>query len=246
MKRRLPLIALCVCLLNTNFSQAQEGGEDLPKNVIKLNLFSLAFTNFSLQYERVLGEKISAGLGFSYLPGVGVPAKFTNDDATLEALKLSGMAITPEFRWYPGSKKPAPKGFYLAPYLRYTNYTITSVFPFKDDTSVPGTTITKEFKMEGTLTGFGGGVMMGVHWLIKDKVSLDWWIVGGHYGAGQIEVKLKDDFTGIEAELESQLKAIEAPIGTTEAVVTSSEATVTVSDMPFAGLRTGLTLGYAF
>ena len=40
--------------------------------------------------------------------------------------KLSGMTIGLEYRFYPGTKKDSPRGFYLGPYLKYNKYTISS------------------------------------------------------------------------------------------------------------------------
>ena len=66
----------------------------------------------SLFYERKLSDLTSAQLGVGYLG-------FKSGDT-----KFSGLILTPEFRIYP--KKNALNGVYIAPYLRYQNFKLTS------------------------------------------------------------------------------------------------------------------------
>src|SRR5436190_20248000 len=119
------LLLFAALALNT-VTQAQD-------NIVKMNLTSLAFLNFSFQGEHVLNDNSSISLGISFLPSFGLPSSFNKSDGTtnsLADLAVSGFAITPEYRYYFSGK--APQGFYVAPYVRYSKYTI-GTFDFEYD-----------------------------------------------------------------------------------------------------------------
>jgi hypothetical protein len=80
------------------------------KNAVKTDLFAWPLKVVVLKYERIFSEDISVQLGFYY--SWDFP---TYDVADFE----TAFAITPEFRYYPLKKKPAPRGIYLAPNFRY-------------------------------------------------------------------------------------------------------------------------------
>ena len=245
MKTKLLSILLIGGLLFGNSAKAQNmaGGEN-PKNVVKLNLFALAFTNFSLQYERVFNEKTSGALGFSVMPSRNLPSSLSSDPI-LAKTTLSDWSITPEFRWYPGTKKGAPHGFYLAPYLRYSSTSILMPFDFTETSGAITT-----YKIDANYSGFGGGVMLGAQWLINEKFSIDWWILGGHYGSGSASVAMKADFSALSAtdraKLETDLNGIAIPVGTIKSTISNSEAKIDISSLPYFGVRSGLTIGWAF
>ena len=128
------------------------------KNALKVNIFSPIVKTGSFFYERALSDGASAQLGFFY---TGYKISDT---------KLSGFGITPEFRFYP-SKKEDMKGFYLAPFVRYQNFSLT-----QDATA-----------SKGTFTSFGGGVLIGGQFLFGDIVTLDIFI-GPKYSSGSTKV----------------------------------------------------------
>lgn len=81
---------------------------------------------------------------------------------------FSGFGITPEYRMYLGDTE-APQGVYVAPFVRYQSFNLT------DPSS------------KGTLSTFGGGLILGKQWLFKDKVVLDLFI-GPSYSSGSVKV----------------------------------------------------------
>lgn len=122
-------------------SFAQDAPEsETRKNVVKLNLFGLGATAIPLQYERALSKNMSVALGVTFVPSRSLPAQL-DLGSELTNPQFKGIAITPEFRFYPGKKEKhqAPHGFYLAPYLRYASYTFGSPFSFTTSDTVPGT-----------------------------------------------------------------------------------------------------------
>lgn len=125
-------------------------------NNLKINILSPIASTLNLQYEHLIKKDQSFQLGFFYT------------GYSISGTKLSGIGITPEIRFYL-SDEAAPKGVYLAPFLRYQNYTLS------DDQN------------KGTLSTFGGGVILGRQWVFKDKISLDLFI-GPSYNSGSVSV----------------------------------------------------------
>jgi hypothetical protein len=155
------------------------------ENVFKINIFSPIVKTFNLSYERKLSASSSFQLGAFY---TGYSAGET---------KFSGFGVTPEYRFYL-SESEAPAGVYVAPFLRYQNFNLT------EDLS----------DSEGTLSMFGGGVVIGKQWIFKEKISLDIFI-GPQYTTGDVKV-------------------------------TSGSDTFDTGVFDGFGVRTGLTLGFAF
>ena len=129
------------------------------KNDIKTDLFSPFLRTYTFKYERALTQSMSAQLGFFYTgfhPG--------------ETTVFSGFALTPEFRFYLSST-PAPNGTYLAPNVRYYQFTLT-------DTEVEG---------EGKLSNISLAFNLGKQVLLKNIAIIDAW-VGPSYNFRNLEV----------------------------------------------------------
>jgi len=137
--RKIQFLAVVAFAVMANVAVAQT-------NAIKINILSPVARTFNIAYEKAISETGSFQLGFYYT------------GAKSGDLKLSGFGITPEYRFYL-SQTPAPNGFYVAPFIRYTNYKLT----YDDGTD----------KAEGTLTSFGGGVVVGRQWVFKERVTFD-------------------------------------------------------------------------
>jgi len=137
-----------------------------PQNVIKVNIFSPVVRTLSLSYERALSEDNSFQFNFFYT------------GTSIGDTQFRGFGLTPEYRFYLSENKEAPAGFYVSPFLRYQNFNLSVDDDFDDTVD------------EATLSTFGGGVLIGGHWLFKDKISLDTFI-GPSYAAG--DVKLEGD-----------------------------------------------------
>ena len=230
-----------------------------PKNVIKLNLSQLVLTNISLQYERAFHKNFSAALGFSYLIPRAIPAQiFTPSDngSGYQLPKFGGWSITPEIRFYPGKKvkHQAPHGFYMAPYFRYSRYTLKS--SYVDFDSI--TSIRHNYNVKANYSGFTAGLMLGSQWMIGKHFSIDWWIVGGGYGKASFKIFAEDADGTInmspqeQEDLKQDIKENTGELGSfgdgeIKVETTSNSATTTVSGLPMISLRGfGLTLGFSF
>jgi hypothetical protein len=144
------LLMLISALLLQTRAVAQKG------NVLKINIFSPIAKTFNIQYERKVSSSSSFQLGF-YYSGFSI----TETD-------FSGIGITPEYRFYL-SDTEAPNGVFVAPFIRYQNFSVSN-----------GTD-------KGTLTTLGGGLIIGKQWIFKEKVALDIFI-GPKYSSRNVTV----------------------------------------------------------
>jgi hypothetical protein len=138
--KKIALLAFASLILSTGLMGQK-------KNAIKTDLFSAFLRTGVLKFERALNEDMSFQLGAfytGYSPG--------DTDA-----KLTGIGITPEFRYYLSST-PAPHGTYLAPNFRYMKLDAT------DGANV------------ATLTTYGIAINLGHQVVLKEVVVIDGWI----------------------------------------------------------------------
>lgn len=114
------------------------------QNVVKTSLTSIFLKTYLGAYERVINPDMSGQLGFYYT------------GAKAGDIILSGYCITPEFRYYLSEEKAAPNGGFIAPFLRYQSFTI------EEDGGVGS----------ATYTAIGGGILVGVQRVFKEKITL--------------------------------------------------------------------------
>jgi hypothetical protein len=128
-----------------------------PSQLIKINILSPIVRTLYLTYEKTVGKDKSFAIGAAY---TGYSTSGTS---------FSGFSITPEYRFYL-SNTDAPEGVFVAPCLRYQNYTLS------DDVGD-----------KGTLSTFGGGLIIGKQWIFKSKFALETFI-GPIYNSGSVSV----------------------------------------------------------
>lgn len=166
-------LALALLLaLSTQSAMAQN-------NAIKINYLSPIFRTLSLFYEHKFTDSGSGQLGFFYT------------GYSIGDTKFSGFGITPEFRYYL-SDDGAIHGFYIAPYLRYQNFTLT-----EDYTDYFGGSI-DDGKYEATLTTFGGGAVVGYQAVFKERVTFDAF-AGPGFNSGSIKLKAGSESADFDA-----------------------------------------------
>jgi hypothetical protein len=163
--------------------KADKGSDGEATDVVTLNLTSLGLSNLSLRFEHRLKGKLSVGLGAGYLLS-GILPNATPYDAFVSTNEFgiqpssgefSGFNATPEIRLYPFSKRGAPYGFYVSLFGRYFNYDWKVPYVSQDPNSGD------KFTANGTfnVSGIGGGTTLGAQFLIKDRVVIDWFFLGG-------------------------------------------------------------------
>lgn len=231
-----------------------------PHFDFKVNVAALLFSNISSQAEYAFHKNLSVALGVSYMIPKGLPSAIksaipnTNQDLTdaISSTKLSGYALTPEFRFYPGPKKlhQAPYGFYLAPYMRINNYSINSKTTMHDTDEV--TNIVKNYDADISLgfRGIGGGLMIGSQWVIGKHFTIDWWILGLQYMSTKFTGSVSNSsLSGITQsnldEVENQLKDLPL-FGTPTVSSSGNKVSVAFPSTGIPGVRGGLAFGFVF
>lgn len=244
-------------LLVTTFKLHAQMTETTPSgkqknNIVKLNVPALFFKKFSVQYERILNKKSGVALSVNLMPKSGLPLKSillkaadgdAKSEKVINDMTLSNFALTPEYRFYLG-KKGYGRGFYIAPFYRFTTYSV-NLLPVTYTRDGGGD---NTIDLSGTISCHTGGFMLGAQWLLGKSIALDWWIFGPHYGAGS------GTFTGLSKEPLSQSEQddiketvdnIDLPI-IKKTVTTSPVGAVLKVDGPWAGIRAGLSIGVRF
>lgn len=169
MKRYLFLSTLVV--FTFSFANAQTDN----KNVVKFFPTSLMFGKATIGYERVLNSNSSLTLNFGFPSGINpldyVP-ELPSNDITLNSGKLSGLFIMPGYR-FNFSKKGAPVGFFIEPYLKYESFNLDFNAEITDNNNelYPANFL-------GDYSGYGGGIQMGVQCLIANRITLEWSFLG--------------------------------------------------------------------
>jgi len=250
----LPSSALAlVLMISTGTAIAQAG-----TSVIKFNTTSFVTNHYMFQYERVLSPKHSIAIGIGFSSDAELPFKEQlldaadgNQDAinAIESTKFDKLTITPEYRFYTGSKV-APIGFYVAPFMRYMHMSSDQIYPF---TTSDGNY--HEIPVQGTFDCFGAGAMIGIQWALGSHLTLDWWILGPFYGVQDGSFHgtgdLTDYTTQDAADLESDIESVDLGPWSVEATVSGAGTTNGVVDAtvegPYLGLRAfGFALGFRF
>lgn len=230
------------------------------KNIVKLNLSSLALNNYSLSYERSFNGNFSVVAGYSMLPKSKVTSLFVvekamesfldEDDAFLDdlsAFTIANNTLTGELRYYAG-KHLGSRGFYVSLYGRYMNTKINAPIDYESSGDKVYT-----LPFDGKIQGVGAGLMIGAQWLLFKNIMLDWYILGGHYGRTSIDLPASanlstmtpDERRDMENDFESMNEDFNGKA--------SLNATVTDKGVdlqgkaPFAGIRGfGFNIGYIF
>jgi len=154
---------------------------------------------------------------------------------------MGNTAVTSEFRFYMGRKKM--KGFYLAPYARYATFDFT--FPVVRNGYDP-------IVLNGKISSYSAGLLMGVQSNLSNRLVLDFWLLGGHYGKSNGTLSTSSISPEMTAQEQQDLQTtfdetvIDGPIKLEGKVINSTSAQIT-SKGPWAGLRCfAITLGYRF
>jgi len=216
------------------------------ENVIKLGLSGMSYGMYSLSYERQISPKSSLNLLLGYWNvNAGL---FSND--TLEfgdGFGISsykyGLNGVLDYRFYVG-KQEGMRGLYIGPYARYWSH---SAVLYDKINGI-------DFDVNSKVSSIGLGFQMGYHWIISDRISIDWYFIGmgiermninieyiakvpgyTYTGDQDIQVDIKDVFN----DFDYLYKRIKTEI------IPGENAT---AKLPFfaPGIKTGFSIGYVF
>lgn len=227
--------------------------EGQKMNIIKINLLALPLLTFTLQYERIIKKYLSATLAVRYMPKASVPYKnwiynrFGDDDPdfkeTLDNMRISNYAITPEVRFYVG-KKGYGKGFYIAPSYRFAHFNLSNLeYSYVDDKDEES-----YINMSGTMNANYGGFLLGAQWALGEHLSLDWWIFAPFIGGEKTSLSGISSFELSEEDQQSlreELEDIDIPYTDTEVQVNKNGASIQLKGL-VPGISAGLAFGVRF
>lgn len=236
---------------SANTNKIKSESDEAGLNMVKLNVTALPLSNFSFQYERPLTNRISAAIGMRLMPKGGLPLKSAIEDLIddeeawqhFEKLEIGNFAITPEVRFYTGKK--SLQGFYIAPFARIASYTAAMPYNFEYEHPVDGPQ-EEIIPLDGKISTFTGGFMLGAQWKLSKLVYLDWWILGPHYGTS------KGDISGKMTLSQEEQDGLRDGLGDLDDVpfvegyeVNANGAKVNIKG-PWGGIRAGLAVGFRF
>lgn len=197
----------------------------------------------------MISKRVSIALSYRLLPSGKlffrslIPVSDQQSRKELDNLIVSNSAITPEIRFYLG-KKGYGQGFYLAPFFRSAKYGGKGLgIDFTLDNGQAAT-----FNMEGNINSNTFGLLLGAQWKLGKNFWLDWQILGPNYGTATGTIKGKSNValsTNEQTSLENALKDIAIPFIRKNVSVSPNEAILNLEG-PWAGLRTGISLGFDF
>jgi len=149
------IIAILILQNVTVFAQ-----EEKVKGIVKINPLSLLVATINMAYEVPTSEKSSLQFAAFYTSMGG------NGNN-----KIRGFGFIPEYRFYLSKTKDAPRGFYVAPTLRFSKfkYTIKNYNTYINNTYYP--------TYESDLTQMGVSGNIGGQWIWKSGFCLD--VYGG-------------------------------------------------------------------
>lgn len=258
MKRILLASAM---LLGACFTHAQDAASTAasalfsPRRIVKTNLAGYALLAVNANYEQKVGVRTSVGLLGGYklpqtirLEGIG---KLDGESQTYTGdIRPEGLFLNPYFRFYTGSE--VFKGFYLEAFVRYYDYKY--LVPYDYDKN--GRTI--RANLDGTASGTGGGLALGVQLPLGPRVYLDL-NLGYGMASGDAHVETNDpnldaeDYQKIKRNIEKhrddadvKIFLLDDVISSIDANANSNSAWADVKGQVFPIIRGGVALGFAF
>lgn len=229
------------------------------KNIIKINLTSLALYNNSLSYERSISKKTTFLAGYRYMPKVYATTPYLNSRAfdlfqiesigpvdKLGSLAIGNQSYNGEIRFY-GGKKPGARGFYLSMFGRYLDMSLDFPYQYENEQYI----YTMPFK--GDLKGSAGGLMIGYQWFIGNRITFDWHILGGHYGNLKMDFAANTDLSNMDSSERREfhrvlIRDFDLFNDKSNLEANSSDHGAQIQgNIPFIGIRSfGFNLGIAF
>lgn len=257
MKKFVLSVALVLGVFAVHAQDAASAVSDLfsPRRIVKTNLVGYALLAVNANYEQKVGQRTSVGLLGGYkVPSTIHVAAIGNLDGENQTytgdIEPSGLFLNPYFRFYTG--KAAFKGFYLEAFTRYYDYNFLVPYDYDKD----GGKI--RANLDGTATGFGGGLALGVQVPLGTRVYLD---INLGYGMAKGDVHVETNDPNLDAEdyqtikrniekyrddAEVKIFLLDNVISSIEANASSNSAWADIKDQTFPIVRGGIAIGFAF
>ncbi|MEO8590017.1 MAG: DUF3575 domain-containing protein [Flavobacteriales bacterium] len=225
-----------------------------PKRVIKTNLLGYALLTVSANYEQKVGPQTSVGLLAGYkIPSVihvDAIGELDGENQTYSGdVEPQGFFVNPYFRFYTGK---AMTGFYLEAFARYYDYTYLVPYDYDKDGQII------HANLDGTASGMGGGLAIGVQLQLAPRIYLD---INGGMGvaSGDAHVETHDpnldpeDYQTIKRNIEDyaedadvRLMLLDKTISSLVAGADDNSAWADIENEIFPIVRGGIAIGFAF
>ncbi len=229
-------------------------------NILKGSVTSFALKNYHISYERSLNHFMSLSASYRYMPKGSLPLQsiakkyIDNSAINFDLFQMGNNALTLEGRFYLGLQKMS--GFYIAPYARIANFdlAVPVEYTYTPDNTVgsfinPGGPITKTADLNGTIKSTSYGAYIGIQKQLLTKLVLDIWLIGGHYGNSNGNLK----FVAPEKLPTQAVTSLQKTLDDTKMnpfeLKTKVDQNGATADMkgPWAGIRgLGISLGLRF
>jgi len=202
-----------ILMLTSLNSYSQEHVQYFKKNNLKVNISSIVLKTYSTSFERMISNRVSVQIGYSknlynnfFKTSIGeklvsIAGLEEDYEKYYSDYKTGNYSFTGEIKVYLSNEKPM-QGLYCGVYGRYTRIDLDNInFTFEtsngDGFNVP---------LINNLKGFGGGFLLGVQCLIKERITLDFYILGAHYGKLNGSLKSNKDLSGLTDSDKMELK----------------------------------------
>lgn len=198
----LPVIIGLFLITCSVFAQRPDSVE--RKNVIKYNLSAPALYNsaFLFQYERVINphRSISVQLGHITLPEL---LKNFENVQKISNAEQYGYNVTVDYRFYLAkeNKYNAPHGVYIAPYASLHHFKNVKDFEIQSNETDEYGIVTLNSK----LNILSAGVAMGYQFVVWDRMTLDFLVIGPSFSNYNVQLTLDGDLTQVELDEKLQL-----------------------------------------
>lgn len=230
------------------------------ENVTKTNLlFGPLNGVFNISQERALNDRISLQASLRFMPKRSI-AKYSD----LLAVEYEGDAYNPffgttisalgnftELRIY-GKDKGALRGFYWGPYFHISSFKLSGPSRYGEFQDNDGITYSGDVTMDFIIKQLGGGLQIGVQWLVNDKISIDWTILGLGLNAmgGALVVEASNtsnnfDFRNYDEDVKNATFGLEEILSVSKTI----EPTKVTLDVPRAlipHLKASLAIGFGY
>jgi len=215
-------------------------------NIIKINTLAIPFNNLSLNYERSIIPRLSAGIGFGYKYGGLIPKVFTVNNSVIafELDKIQGYSITPDVRYYLKSCDEGKlEGFYAGLYFRYTYYTTVVTFKYAQ-INLP----IENPHANMVMKEYGLGIELGYQLILWERFSIDFLFIGSRYSNYRIGYKFSEEPSEeFLDDLSEYMNEVVDHLGIDYNVdIKEEKETEFRASFPFLSMRFGLSFGFAF
>lgn len=232
-------------------------------NFVRFNFLALLAGKVSIEYERLLSERIGLGVSLSVKPKSDLTFKSTiidivNDqelNTLMNNFKTSSTSITPELRIYFSNRGHA-RGFYMAPFLQYSNFKFDVPYDFDVYVESNGEVYferQEQISLQGNMHAYTAGISLGFNFRLSKNMYLDWRIFGPSYGmtTGNLKGNMfldSDEQKGLDIGLRSLKSSLhDLPLKIEmDYSVDHNGASLDVRKSPWAGIRSGLSIAYKF